>query len=72
MSSDREARLRELDDNEHHARETLRKLDYPSSVLDYIWWGATFFSNTRSAWRSGARRALGQIQEERERLKKGE
>lgn len=66
---ERVARLKELDDNERHAHETLRKLDYPSSVLDHIWWGATWFSNTRGAWRSGAHRALEQIREEREKLK---
>ena len=70
MATDRDARLRELEDNEHHALETLRKLNYPSSVLDHIWWAATWFSNTRSAWRSGANRALDQIREEREQLKK--
>lgn len=64
-----EERLRQLDDNEHHAREVLRKLDYPSSALDRVWWAMSFATRTRDAWRSGALRALDQIEEERARLR---
>lgn len=64
-----EERLRQLDDNEHHAHEILRKLDYPSSTLDHVWWAMSFATGTRRAWRSGANRALDQIEEERARLK---
>lgn len=65
---ERATRLRELDEGEAHARDTLRKLHYPKSALDYAWWGATWFSNTRSAWSSAAYRALAQIADEREKL----
>jgi hypothetical protein len=68
MSTDREKRLKELKENEEHARDILRKLDYPSSFMDRLWWAASFASNTRMAWRSGAQRALKEIREEREKL----
>lgn len=65
---EREARLKQLDEEQMWAEYTLKKLDNPSGALEYAWWLASWFSSSRGMWRRQANRTLSKIAAERKQL----
>ena len=67
--AERRKKLNTLYERELYWKSRMQMLDYPKTVSDYLWWGATWWSASRGFWRRMAKKAFAEIEAERSRLK---